>query len=460
MKIPDIPAALVERYNRPGPRYTSYPTAPQFSDAVGAGAVEKALRTSRPEADLSLYFHLPFCRSLCNYCGCHMMVTHRPEKIEGYLAYLHREIDAVSEKLTEGRTVRQIHWGGGTPTFLEPDQIESLMAHTRKRFAVAEDAEISIEADPRGLSEAHVAAIQRAGFNRVSFGVQDFDEEVQTAIGRVQPEALVAEAVASVRAAGIESVNFDLIYGLPHQTTASFRNTIDLVNALRPERISLFSYAHVPWLKKHQRTIPTDALPGADEKLDIFMLAVERLTSEGGYRYIGMDHFARPEDDLCRAQDNGTLHRNFQGYSTHAGADLLGFGISSIGLLDDLFYQNVKDLRPYYSAIDGGRLPIERGVRLTEDDRLRRHVITQVMCNFRLELADVERRFGIGFHDYFADAWSELEGMEADGLVRLSPDRIEVTDTGRFFIRNIAMPFDAYLPKKEAAQRPMYSQTV
>ncbi len=454
---------LIRRYNRPGPRYTSYPTAPHFTDALGPDAFKKEIiRSNAPDAerrDLSLYLHLPFCHALCYYCGCHMMVTHRPEKIARYLSYLEREIDLAAGYIHPDRIVRQIHWGGGTPTYLEPDQIESLMRSTQRRFQVADDAEVGIEADPRHLTREHLEAARRSGFNRISIGVQDFDARVQKAIGRIQPEPLVRETVNACRDLAFDSISFDLIYGLPFQTRQTFETTLDLALALNPDRVSLFSYAHVPWMKKHQQMIPEAGLPGPDLKMEIFLRAVEKLTQEGGYRYIGMDHFAKPEDSLCAAQDAGTLHRNFQGYSTHAGCDIQAFGISGISQLEWVYAQNVKDLPAYYEDLDAGRLPVERGVRLQQDDQIRRFVITRLMSNFVLRKAEVESCFGICFDDYFGAALQSLQPMAADGLIALASDTLRVTEQGRFFIRNIAMAFDAYLPRSQH-EAPRYSQTV
>lgn len=458
-----FPLHLVQKYNRPGPRYTSYPTAPHFHEAFGPDDALATIRRSNADAgggDLSLYVHLPFCRSLCYYCGCHMMVTHRPEKIARYLDYVEREIDLVSREVAPGRRVVQLHWGGGTPTFLAPEQIERLMGVLAHRFEIAPGAEVSIEADPRGLTEAHVEAARRAGFNRISFGVQDLDAEVQLAIGRIQPVEVVAQSAAWARQYGFDGISFDLIYGLPHQTVDRFMQTVDQVVEMAPDRVSVFSYAHVPWLKKHQTAIDTALLPSPEEKLRILLATTERLAQAGGYRYIGMDHFARPGDSLAAAADAGTMQRNFQGYSTHAGSELYGFGISAISQLADAYAQNEKGLPRYYAALDAGRLPAERGYRLTGDDRLRRFVIMRLMSHFALDIPAVEERFGIRFDETFADALAALAPMEADGLVTLTPRRIEVTETGRFFIRNVAMPFDAYLEQPGAAPRPKYSQTV
>lgn len=449
---------LVRKYNRRGPRYTSYPTAPHFTREVAAEAFAEELAAGQSATPLSLYVHLPFCRSLCSYCGCHMKVTHRPEVIDRYLGYLKREMTQVAERVDPAREVVQIHWGGGTPSYLTPEQIADLMEHTRSVFRVSPTAEVGLEADPRGLTEAHIEAAAAAGFHRISYGVQDVDPVVQDAIHRVQPTHLVERAVRWARDHGFQSINLDLVYGLPHQTAETFGQTIDTVLRLDPDRVALFSYAHVPSMKKHQRLIDEDALPAPDEKLRIFKMATERLTGEGGYRFIGMDHFARPDDELSRALDDGTLHRNFQGYSTCAGADVVAFGVSGISQLDGAYVQNLKGLPAYYDRIDAGECTTYRGVRVSPEDRLRRHVIMEVMCSGHVRKRDVEDRFGIDFDAHFADALRALEPLAADGLVRCTDDAITVAPSGRLFIRNVAMAFDAYLGASTA--RPVYSQTV
>ncbi|MEP0548818.1 MAG: oxygen-independent coproporphyrinogen III oxidase [Rhodothermales bacterium] len=452
---------LARRMSRPGPRYTSYPTAPHFHDGFGPDDYGAALDRLRDEPDrpLSLYTHVLFCAKLCHYCGCHMRVTDRPEPVERYRAYLERELDLVAERVGEGQLVRQIHWGGGTPTTLGPAGIERLMAHTRRRFTVAADAEVGLEADPRTLTRAHLEAARRAGFNRLSFGVQSFDPVVQEAIGRVQPFEQVRQATEWARALGFEGLSFDLIYGLPHQTPERFARTLDLAASLEPDRLSVFGYAHVPWMKKHQRLIDAEALPDAEARLRLYALAFDALTARG-YRHVGMDHFARPGDPLCQAQDAGTLHRNFQGYATHADCALLGFGASAIGGFGRVYAQNEKGLAAYYAALDAGRLPVARGLRLSDEDVLRRHVITRLMCDFALDKRAVEARFGIDFDRHFADALDALAALEAEGVVVLGPDRIVVPERGRPFVRNAAMAFDAYLDRAEATAAPRYSQTV
>jgi len=465
VSAPDAPTTavhvdldLVRRYNQPGPRYTSYPTAPHFSDDVTDDAFGRALADGSPDTPLSLYVHLPFCRSLCYYCGCHMKVTHRPEVIDRYLGYVKREMELAAERLHADRRVVQLHWGGGTPSYLTPDQIVDLMDHTRSVFSVDADAEISLEADPRGLTEENLAAAAGAGFNRISYGVQDVDPKVQEAIHRVQPTELVEKAVRWARTHGFTSINLDLVYGLPHQTAETFSATIDTVMDFAPERIALFSYAHVPSLKKHQRLIPEEALPEPDEKLRIFKMATERLTGEAGYRFIGMDHFARPDDELAVALDTGNLHRNFQGYSTRAGADVVAFGVSGISQLDGAYTQNIKGLPAYYDRIDAGRLATYRGYEVTQEDRIRRFVIMSLMCDSQVVKTDVEDRFEIDFDAMFADALEALRPMVDDDLVRITEEAIVVEPEGRLFIRNAAMTFDAYL--QASKKRPLYSKTV
>ena len=470
---------LIRQYARPVPRYTSYPTAPHFSTAIGPDAFLDALRSPREgtHRPLSLYVHLPFCRQLCYYCGCHMKITHDPERITRYLSFLKREIDLIAAHVHPEREVVQLHWGGGTPTYLTPVQIEELGTHLHQRFTIAPDAEISLEADPRELTEAHLEAACRVGFNRLSIGVQDFDPTVQEAINRVQPERQVRDAVEWARALGFESINLDLVYGLPHQHSAQFADTIDTVLDIDPDRIALFSYAHVPEIKNHQKLLPEDALPAPSEKLAIFKVALERLTQDraagkNGYRFIGMDHFARPTDELARAQDARQLHRNFQGYSTRAGAEVVAFGVSGISQLERLYAQNVKAIDAYYDRVEVGQPAVYRGYSLTPDDQLRRHVIMDLMCHFELDKRAVETwawdtlETEIDFDTHFAAAQSALAPMARDGLVTLDEAMIEVQPVGRLLIRPIAAAFDAYYQHPSSTEatdpteRPTYSQSI
>ncbi len=454
---------LLRRYNQSLPRYTSYPTAPHFGEAVGRETFRTEVwreNASSPEAPLSLYLHLPFCRQLCYYCGCHMRVTHDPERIEKYLRYLKREIGLMALLLSSDRPVTQVHWGGGTPTLLSPEQIRDLGEHLRDRFRVAPDAEMSIEADPRGLTEDHVAAARAVGVSRLSLGVQSFDRTVQEAINRVQPERLTRTAVRWARDHGIESINLDLVYGLPHQTLETMEATLGGVVDLDPGRIALYSYAHVPSVLEHQRLIPEDALPDPRTRLRLFKQALETLTAEAGYRFIGLDHFAKPDDELALAQDSGTLRRNFQGYSTCAGADVYAFGLSGIHQLSGLYAQNTKNLRTYYDHIDRDELTVYRGYRPTQEDRPRRHVIMQLMCNAEVQKATVEARFNVDFDAHFSEALDRLRPLEQDGLVALSPDAIAVRPSGRLLVRNVAAAFDAYLHGAAPDAQPAYSDSV
>jgi oxygen-independent coproporphyrinogen III oxidase len=460
--------ALARRLNRPGPRYTSYPTAPHFSGAFGpedhAAAIERSNAAGRP---LSLYAHIPFCAKLCTYCGCHMMVTHRAEKVTRYVEMMEREVDLVAAMIAPGRPVVQVHWGGGTPNSLAPAEIERLMGALRARFAIAPDAEVSIEGDPRTLTDAHLAAASRAGFTRISLGVQSFSPVVQEAIGRLQPLGTVAAVASRARYEGFGGISFDLLYGLPHQTRDRFAETLAHTVALAPGRVSVFGYAHVPWMKKHQRLIDARALPGPEERLGLFAMAYEALT-QAGYVPVGMDHFARPEDPLAQAALDGSLHRNFQGYTTRAGdADMIGLGVSAISDFGDAYAQNTKGLTGYYAAVTAGTLPTERGIVLSDEDLLRRHVINEVMCSFGIDKAGVEARFGVDFDRHFSDAAAPLAELEGLGVVELSDGRIQVTERGRPFVRNVAMPFDAYLGRApgdegRASRQPVarYSQTV
>jgi oxygen-independent coproporphyrinogen-3 oxidase len=453
---------MLQRYDKPGPRYTSYPTAPQFNPEFDHRAFDEEIqRTNGMEdsTDLSLYFHLPFCDTLCYFCGCTMIITRNRQRIDEYLDYLIKEIKLISSKINKGRKVAQLHWGGGTPTYLDPDQIRRLFAATREHFKFHPDAEIGVEIDPRGLTEAHLDALKEVGFNRASMGVQDFESKVQQAVNRLQTEELTRWAFEGLRARGFESINLDLIYGLPYQTADSFEHTLERIIDISPDRLAVFNYAHVPWMKKHQQVIKEEALPKPTEKLRILKSTIEKLTSVG-YAYIGMDHFAKAEDSLTQALHEKTLYRNFQGYSTKWGCDLFGFGMSSISQLRNVYVQNVKDLPGYYKAIAQGDLATERGYRLNEDDQLRRYVIMRLMCDFELDKKHTEQKFNINFDNYFEDALPELERFAAEGLIEWPNGKIVVTDMGRLLIRNIAMVFDKYLKQPKKQDTPTYSRTV
>jgi oxygen-independent coproporphyrinogen-3 oxidase len=452
--------SLFAKYDVQAPRYTSYPPATQFHAGFDSGRYSDHIShvmSGTDRNEISLYVHLPFCDTLCYFCGCNMLISNNREKIAEYLQYLKREITMVRELMESDPVVVQMHWGGGSPTHLLPQEIADLGAHLRKTFSFSQDAECSIEIDPRGVTLEHIRAIQSAGFNRASIGVQDFSDDVQVAINRVQPRSVTEQVIEWCRAHGIESINLDLIYGLPYQTTETFRTTLETVAAISPDRIAVYNFAYVPWIKPHQNLIAIETLPVATTKLALLELAIHELAT-AGYEYLGMDHFAKPTDRLLQAQRNGTLHRNFQGYSTLAGKDLIGFGISAIGRTENAFAQNVKELSEYYRMIDEGILPIERGYELSPEDELREFVIMELMCNMRVEKEEVERLFAVPFDTHFHEALEQLRALETDGLCHLTPDTIEVTDLGRFFLRNIAVAFDDYMGQAQTAK--MYSRAV
>ncbi|WP_310630300.1 oxygen-independent coproporphyrinogen III oxidase [Paraburkholderia sp.] len=438
---------LLAKYGANGPRYTSYPTALQFRDDFNLDDYRHAADDpGATDTDLSLYFHIPFCDTVCFYCGCNKVATKNRARAKPYLKQLVREIEMQAALFDTKRPVSQLHWGGGTPTFLSLDEMSALMAATRDHFALRPDneGEYSIEIDPREASARTVAHLRGLGFNRLSLGVQDFDPVVQEAVNRVQPLDMTVNVMNAAREHGFESISVDLIYGLPHQTVQSFRRTLDTILMLAPDRLSVFGYAHMPQLFKMQRQIDAAALPTPATRLALLQLVVEQLT-DAGYVYIGMDHFALPTDELARAQAKRTLHRNFQGYSTRADCDLIGFGASSIGKVGDVYAQNAKELPAYGAAIDAGRLAISRGVCLSADDRLRRDIITELMCNLELRFDEFEAAYGVRFLSAFAPELERLRSFEADGLVARSSNRLEVLPAGRMFVRNIAMVFDRYL---------------
>jgi oxygen-independent coproporphyrinogen-3 oxidase len=456
-----VDVGLLKKYDRPGPRYTSYPTAPLFNGSFNADDYRQAIvDTNHPNSrsDLSLYFHFPFCDTLCYFCGCTMMVTRDRHRIEEYLEYLKKEVDLVAPLIAPGRRVTQLHWGGGTPTHLSPDQMRDIADHVKRSFRIDPDVEMSVEVDPRELTRSHLEVLRQAGFNRMSMGVQDFDQKVQESVNRIQPKELVSTVHGWAVDLKFDSINFDLIYGLPFQTLASFNETIRATLEFKPDRIAVFNYAHVPWLKPHQKLVHPQDLPTPDQKLQILKMTIEELTSHG-YVYIGMDHFAKPDDELTRAQREKSLYRNFQGYSTKSGADLYGFGMSSIGHFGEIYAQNYKTLHEYYAALDKGILATHVGYRMTEDDRIRKNVIMRLMCDLELEKRDVEQRFGIRFEEYFEDALIQLRQFADDNLVDILPDAIKIKDPGRLLLRNIAMCFDAYLERMQK-EKPIFSRTV
>ncbi len=455
----NVTESILERYNVPGPRYTSYPTAPEWVDTFGPDDFERALAESnglRPSPPLSLYVHLPFCQSLCLFCGCNVVINKDHEVLHPYLKNVGWEIDQLAQRLDPSRPVVQLHWGGGTPTYLSPEQMANLFQQLRQHFTFAPDAEVGIEVDPRTTSEAHITTLRRLGFNRISMGIQDFDPDVQKTVNRVQPYEMTKAVFELCREQEFESINVDLIYGLPHQTPDSFVDSVEKVIGLNPDRVAMFSYAHVPWLKKQQGSFAKHIPQGMD-KFRIFRAGIERFT-RAGYQYIGMDHFARPDDELCQAQRDRTLHRNFQGYTTKAGADLFGIGVSSISGLGRVYSQNFRALADYYAAIDGKKLPTMRGIRLTDDDVLRRAVISRILCHCVLHKREIEREFDVRFDEYFADELARLKPLEEDGLIVVGPDSICVTSLGRIFIRNVGMAFDSYLRKLK--DKPIFSKTL
>jgi oxygen-independent coproporphyrinogen-3 oxidase len=454
-------AALIERYDRPGPRYTSYPTAVEFHPGFTAQDYGARLASAAAgAAPLSLYVHVPFCESRCAYCGCAVIATRKRDVAATYLDYLEREIEMLATALGPRRRVVQYHWGGGTPTYLSAAQIARLDATVRRHFDIAPDAEQAIEIDPRVTSREQIALLRRLGFNRLSFGVQDFNPNVQQAIQRHQSEAETRALYWAARDAGFESINFDLIYGLPRQTVETFARTLASVVDLRPDRIAIYSYAHVPWIRPNQKAIDPLDLPDAATKRRLLGTAVDALTA-AGYVSIGIDHFALPDDELAIAARERRLHRNFMGYTVRPAPDSVAVGVSAIGDVDGAFSQNHKSLARYYEALDAGRFPVERGYALSFDDKVRRYVITELMCNFHVEGAAVRDRFGVAIRDYFA---AELEtlarpgGPAADGLVDIGPDSLTVTPRGRLFARNVCMAFDRYLAAHEG--RPVFSRTV
>jgi oxygen-independent coproporphyrinogen III oxidase len=456
-----IDIELLKRFNQPGPRYTSYPTAPVFSEKFTAEDFEREIvetneaGTSNP---ISLYFHFPFCDTLCYFCGCNMMVTQKREHISEYNEYLKREIDRLVPLISKNRKVEQMHWGGGTPTYLTPEEIRDIGNYIKARFDFADDIEASVEIDPRGLTREHLEALRAVGFNRTSFGVQDFNPKVQEAVNRIQSEELTRQTVAWARELGFQSINLDLIYGLPHQTLETFAETIEKIIDIAPNRIAVFNYAHVPWLKKHQVMIKAEDLPSPDERLQILKMTIEKLTG-AGYEYIGMDHFAKPTDELAVAQKNGTLYRNFQGYSTKAGCDVYAFGLSAISQFQNIYAQNIKRLPDYYKRIKENEPATLVGYRMTFDDHVRKETINQLMCNLEINKRDIEAKFGVDFEEYFAHDIPKLDVFLREGLLENDADKIKVKGAGILVIRNIAMCFDAYL-EKMMKEKPVFSKTV
>jgi oxygen-independent coproporphyrinogen III oxidase len=451
---------LIEKYDYAGPRYTSYPTAPQFHEGFGEEQYRAmAAKTNASGNPLSLYFHLPFCDTVCFFCACNKVVTKERERAAPYLQRLHREIALQGELFDRSRQVQQLHWGGGTPTFISHDEMRELMRVTGEHFNLADDdsGEYSIEIDPREASIDTIALLREIGFNRMSLGVQDFDPKVQRAVNRIQPEKQTMAVLQAARDEGFRSISVDLIYGLSFQTVTSFATTLDRIIEAAPDRLSIFNYAHLPKMFMPQRRINAEDLPSPQEKLDILSMTGEKLTA-AGYVFIGMDHFARPDDELAKAQRDGTLYRNFQGYSTHSECDLVAMGVTSIGMVGTTYSQNLRTIDEYAEQIDAGRLAIFRGLELNQDDLVRRDVITRLICHFKLDYPSVEQQWGIDFKGYFAPNLARLESMQQDGLLEMDDNGIRVLPRGRLLIRNICMEFDNYLPP--ASQQKNFSRVI
>ena len=457
MSMLKVDLELVKKYNVPGPRYTSYPPATHFTEKVTFDMLRDKIRANNEtERDLSLYFHLPFCYSLCWYCGCTTVITTSQEQSGTYIDYLKKDLALMGQFLNPRRSVVQIHFGGGSPTFMTPDEFRALGELIHSRFRVAKDVEASVEIDPRRLTRDHVKAMREAGFNRASLGVQDYDPQVQKAVHRIQPREMTEEVAGWLREAGFISLNVDLIYGLPLQTPQSFEKTLNEVLEMSPDRFAVFNYAHVPWIKPHQKIFKDAMLPTPETKFDLLKTVVEKLTS-AGYVYIGMDHFAKATDELALAQQAKTLQRNFQGYSTHGNADIYAFGMSSISHAGGVYWQNQKELPDYYRMLDEGKVPCHKGYILSEDDNVRAWTIMRLMCDLGLDYAAMSRQLGIDFAVYFGRELDSLADLEADGLLQRHADGFTVTNLGRLLIRNIAMRFDAYLPQEKERR---YSRTV
>ncbi|TAE60081.1 MAG: oxygen-independent coproporphyrinogen III oxidase [Nostocales cyanobacterium] len=440
---------LIKKYDTRAPRYTSYPPATELSENFTVQDFEVAIANSNQrQTPLSLYFHIPFCQSACYFCGCNTVISNNKNIAKPYLHNLAQEIQNTAELIDTSREVLQIHWGGGTPNYLDLHQVEFLWNKINRYFKIAPQAEVSIEINPRYVDKEYIKFLRDIGFNRISFGIQDFNPIVQEAVNRIQPEKMLLDAMGWIKDANFESVNVDLIYGLPYQTLHTFRETVKKTIDLDPDRIVVFNFAYVPWMKPVQKRINQDALPGAQEKLDILKMTIEELT-DNEYLFIGMDHFAKNNNELAIAQQNGTLKRNFQGYTTHAETELFGFGSTSISMLEDAYAQNHKGLKEYYQAVTAGIIPTSKGVKLTQDDIIRRDVIMSIMSHFQLHKSDIERKYHLDFDSYFAQELHELKPLENDGLVNLLGSEIQITDIGRLLVRNIAVTFDTHSRIKE-----------
>ncbi len=455
-----VPVELLRKYDRPGPRYTSYPTVPVWTEQVGAQDYADALRAASQHADkpLAIYCHIPFCRRRCYYCGCNTVVTNDPCRGENYVGVLGKEIESVASHLGDRRGVSLIHFGGGTPTYLNTDELTELLGHLQRHFRFLPEAEMSMEVDPRVTTFEQIDFLALEGFNRISMGVQDFTPEVQQACGRIQPYEMVAGLLQHCRKRNFRGINIDLIYGLPKQTIEAFTDTLDRALALRPDRVAVYSFAYLPKSMPHQSMIKPEDLPVTEVKYQLYAAAIEKFTG-AGYRQIGMDHFALPEDELSLAQSDGRLNRNFMGYTVQQAPEMIGFGMSAIGYVNNGFFQNVSKLDSYEHAVTDKGMAIYRGIRLSTDDLIRQFAITDLMCNFRLRFDDLQKKFGIRYQEYFEPAHRQLDGFVADGLLAIHDSHLEITPRGRTFVRNIAMVFDAYL-EAEPGKGQTFSRTI
>lgn len=456
-----VPIELLRKYDRPGPRYTSYPTVPVWTDQIGVSDYRQALSNASKESDtpLAIYCHIPFCRKRCYYCGCNTVVTRQRSRIDAYVETLTNEVARVSARLNGRRKVSQLHLGGGTPTVVDCKGLEVLLNDLDNHFEYVPDCEKSIEVDPRVTGIEQLEFLAKNGFNRISIGTQDFNPDVQEAVGRVQSEEMVRGILENSRRLGFRGVNIDLIYGLPLQTVESFRETIKRTIALRPDRVAVYSFAYLPKAMPHQSRIRKEDLPETETKYALFATAVEEFTG-AGYRQIGMDHFALPEDELSLAQENGSLHRNFMGYTVQAAPDMIGLGMSSIGYVDDSFFQNFSKLDSYEKAVTDNGLATYRGIKLTRDDLIRQFVISSLMCNFILRFDDLKSKFGVSYDEYLSSERQRLDVFAEDGLLTVDKDAVRITPIGRTFVRNIAMTFDAYLDSKGEAKGVRFSRTI
>lgn len=458
----EVTAELLARYDRPGPRYTSYPTAVEFDERVGPAIYEERLAAANalPAEPLSLYVHLPFCEHRCLFCGCHVIISPHRDRALPYLELLEREADLVAARLSDRRAISQLHLGGGTPTYFPPDALGAFLEKLLARFRPIDGAELAVEVDPRVTTAAHVDRLADLGFNRISMGVQDFTPRVQEAVQRIQPLEKTRALVAHARRRGFRGINVDLIYGLPHQTPETFEQTFDAVVALGADRSAVYSFAFVPWMRGHMKKLDLEALPDRETKFALFATARERFLA-AGYVTIGMDHFAKPGDELALARREGRLRRNFQGYAVIPAPDVVGLGISSIGDVRGAYVQNVKKLSEYEREVGAGRLPAARGIVRSRDDAMRRDVIHELMCNLRVDIPAIERAHGIRFAETFREDLDRLAAHEKEGLCTITPERIEATPTGELFLRNLAMCFDRYWrDRHEGEDRPVFSRTV